>query len=313
MATNTTPVHFGVVLPQFDASFAQAREVALAADESGLDSVWVVDHLISVLNEAESVLEAWTEITAIGAITRRVRLGQMVLCMSFRHPPLLAKMAATLDQVTGGRLILGLGAGWHPGEYAQYGYEYPPMGTRLRQLDEACHVLRRLWTDERATFEGRHFCVRDALCDPKPVQPRLPLMIGGGGEKVMLRVVARHADVWNNLGVYHAEAAHKHAVLVGHCRAIGRDPAEILVTQQTLAAIAMDRTDARRRGEKLLADFGFLDAAPDLALTGTPDDIRDRVERNRALGINGFVMSFGRRTDPEHVRLFAREVAAAYR
>lgn len=313
MATNRLAVHFGVVLPQFNASWSQARELAQAADESGFDSVWVVDHLVSVLNEAESVLEAWTEITAIGAVTQRVRVGQQVLCVSFRHPPLLAKMAATLDHVTGGRLILGLGAGWHPGEYTQYGYPYPPMGTRLRQLDEACHVLRRLWTDERTTFEGRHFQVRDAVSDPKPVQARLPLMIGGGGERIMLRLVARHADVWNNLGVYHGEAAHKHAVLLEHCRAIGRDPAEILITQQTLAAIAMDRTDAARRSQKVLAELGFLDGAPALALLGTPDEIRSRVEQNRALGLSGFLMSFGRGADPEHVRLFAREVVAAYR
>jgi F420-dependent oxidoreductase-like protein len=313
MATNRGAVHFGVVLPQFNASFAQAREVAQAADESGFDSVWVVDHLISVLNEAETVLEAWTEITAIGAITQRVRIGQIVLCVSFRHPPLLAKMAATLDQVTGGRLIVGLGAGWHSGEYEQYGYAYPPIGTRLRQLDEACQILRRLWSEERTTFEGRHFQVRNAQLSPKPAQPRLPIMIGGGGEKVMLRLVAEHADIWNNLGAYHGDAAHKREVLREHCRAIGRDPAEILVTQQTLAAIAMDRTDAARRTEKVVAELGFLDATPELALTGTPEEIRTRVEKNRALGINGFMMSFGRRTDPEHVRLFAREVVSAYR
>ena len=313
MATSQPAVHFGIVVPQFNASWSQAREVAQAADESGFDSVWVVDHLVSVLNEAETVLESWTEITAIGAITRRVRVGQMVLCVSFRHPPLLAKMAATLDHVTGGRLILGLGAGWHPGEYAQYGYPFPPIGTRLRQLDETCHILRRLWTEQRTTFEGRHFQVRDAVCDPKPVQARLPLMIGGGGEKVMLRLVAQHADIWNNLGAYHGEAAHKCAVLREHCRVAGRDPATILTTQQTLAAVALDRTDAARRGAKVVAELGFLDATPALALIGTPDEIRSRVEKNRAFGINGFVMSFGRRTDPEHVRLFAREVISAYR
>jgi F420-dependent oxidoreductase-like protein len=313
MAAQTGAVHFGVALPQFGAGWAQAREVAHAADEAGLDSVWVVDHLIGIPIEQDPVLEAWTEIAAVGALTRRVRIGQLVLCVSFRHPPLLAKMAATLDAVTGGRLILGLGAGWHPGEYAQYGYAMPPIGTRLAQLDEACTILRRLWTEERTTFVGRHYRVEEAVLAPKPVQPRLPLLLGGGGERVMLRLVARHADVWNNLGAYHGEVAHKREVLHAHCRAEGRDPGEILVTQQTLAAIAMDRTDAARRTEKVVAELGFLDGAPDLALTGTPDEIRARVDRHRALGVGGFVMTFGRRTDPEHVRLFAREVAAAYK
>lgn len=313
MATNPGAMHFGVALPQFGAGWAQAREVAQAADEGGLDSVWVVDHLIGIPLEQEPILEAWTELAAIGAVTRRVRLGQLVLCVSFRHPPLLAKMAATLDQLTGGRVIVGLGAGWHPGEYEQYGYPFPPIATRLRQLDETCRILRALWSEERATIEGRHFRVRDAVLAPKPVQARLPLLIGGGGEKVLLRRVARHADIWNNLGAYHAEVGHKREVLHAHCRAIGRDPAEILVTQQTLAAIAKDRTDAARRTERVVSELGFLDATPDMALTGTPDEIRARVERHRALGVGGFVMTFGRRTDPEHVRLFAREVAAAYR
>jgi alkanesulfonate monooxygenase SsuD/methylene tetrahydromethanopterin reductase-like flavin-dependent oxidoreductase (luciferase family) len=125
--------------------------------------------------------------------------------------------------------------------------------------------------------------------------------------------VARHADLWNNLGIYHAEVVHKREVLAAHCRAVGRNPAEILVSQQTLAAIASDHQEAARRTSEILAELSFLEGSPELALTGTPDEIRTRVERNRGLGIGGFIMSFGRRTDPEHVRLFGREVIAAYR
>jgi F420-dependent oxidoreductase-like protein len=306
-------VHFGIVLPQFVASFAQAREVAQAADESGLDSVWVVDHLVGIPVESEPILEAWTELTAVAALTRRVRVGQIVLCVSYRPPALLAKMAATLDVVSEGRLIVGLGAGWHQGEYAQYGYDFTSIGTRLGHLGETLEILRRMWTEERTTFAGRHHTVRDAVCRPKPVQSRLPIMVGGGGERVLLRHVARHADVWNNLGIYHGEVARKREVLATHCRAVGRNPADIMVTQQTLAAIALDRHAAARRTETVLTELAFLEGSPELALTGTPDEIRARVDRNRALGVDGFVMSFGRRTDPEHVRLFGREVAAAYR
>jgi F420-dependent oxidoreductase-like protein len=306
-------IHFGITLPQFDTTWAHAREVALAAEEAGLDSVWCVDHLIGIPDASQPVLEGWTEIAAIAAITRRVRLGHLVLCVSYRSPSLLAKMAATLDVVSQGRMIAGLGAGWYQPEYEQYGYPFPPIGTRLAQLGEALEILRRMWTEERATFEGRHFTVRAAVCEPRPVQRRLPILIGGGGEKVLLRLVARHADIWNNLGAYHDEVARKRDILAGHCRAIGRDPSEIVVSQQTLAAVATDRAEAARKTASLREQLGFLDASTELSLTGTPDEIRARVERNRAFGVSAFIMSFGRRTDPEDVRLFGREIAAAYR
>src|SRR5581483_12374033 len=174
-----------------------------------------------------------------------------VLCVSYRSPALLAKMAASLDVISGGRVIVGLGAGWHEPEYRQYGYDFPPIATRLAQLGETLEILRRMWTEERATFTGRHFRVEGAVCDPKPVQRPLPIMIGGGGERVLLRHVARHADIWNNLGAYHGDVARKRDILAGHCRAIGRNPAEIVVSQQTLAAVATDRAEAARRTERV--------------------------------------------------------------
>jgi alkanesulfonate monooxygenase SsuD/methylene tetrahydromethanopterin reductase-like flavin-dependent oxidoreductase (luciferase family) len=170
-----------------------------------------------------------------------------------------------------------------------------------------------MWTEERTTFAGRHFRVDGAVCNPKPVQPRVPILLGGGGEAVMLRLVARHADVWNNLGVNHADVTHKREVLAAHCRAVGRDVGEIEVSQQCLAAIATDRAQARRRTDDLFQALGFLDASPDLALCGTPDEILARVEANRALGITTFIMSLGRTTTPEDVALFGREVVAACR
>jgi F420-dependent oxidoreductase-like protein len=309
----TTPFRFGVCLPQFTDDWAQAREVAQAAEEAGFDSVWCVDHLVGIPVEPEPILEGWTEITAIAASTHRIRVGHLVLCVNYRPPALLAKMAASLDVISGGRLIVGLGAGWHQGEYAQYGYDFLPIGTRLRQLGETLAILRSMWTEERTTFAGRYFKVQDAVCNPKPAQKRLPILIGGGGEKVLLRHVARHADIWNNLGAFHGEVAHKRQVLAAHCRDIGRNPAEIVVSQQTLAAVAKDRAQAERKTAKLFAELGFLDGSPDLALTGTPDEIRARIEKNRALGVTAFIMSFGRAVDPGDVLLFGREVVAAYR
>ena len=306
-------IHFGVMLPQMGTGWGQVREIAEAAEEAGFDSIWAVDHFVGIPDQSVPVLEAWTELTAVAAVTRRVRLGHLVLCVSYRNPALLAKMAATLDVISGGRFIAGLGAGWHQQEYAEYGYDFPPIGTRLAQLDEALTILRAMWTEDTSSFAGRHFTIRDAVCLPKPAQKRLPILIGGGGEKVMLRIVARHADIWNNLGVFHAEAGRKRDVLAAHCRAVGRDPNEILVTQQVLASISTDRAEAARLAGQIFGELGFLDGSPELALTGTPDEIRARIEKNRALGIAGFVMSFGRVPKPEDIRLFGREVVAAYR
>ena len=235
-------VRFGLCLPQFGATWTQAREVAQAADEGGFDSIWVVDHFVQIPDEAQPVLEAWTEVVAAAAVTRRVRIGQLVLCVSYRPPALLAKMAATLDQVSGGRLIVGLGAGWHQIEYTEYGYPFPPIGTRLAQLGEALEILRRMWSEERTTFDGKHFTVRDAPCNPKPVQRRLPILIGGGGERVTLRIVAQHADIWNGFGDPD-RFAHKCAVLDEWCRRVGRDPAAIERSVAGINAGSLDRLD----------------------------------------------------------------------
>src|SRR6185503_20172464 len=162
-ASMATRVQFGLCLPQFTDDWAQAREVAQAAEEAGFDSVWCVDHLIGIPFEQEPILEGWTEITAVAAATRRIRVGHLVLCVSYRPPALLAKMAASLDVISGGRLIVGLGAGWHQSEYGQYGYDFPSIGTRLGQLGETLEILRRMWTEERTTFAGRHFRVEDVV------------------------------------------------------------------------------------------------------------------------------------------------------
>src|SRR5438445_799688 len=192
-------VKFGLTLPQFGASWSEVKEIASLADEVGWDSVWVADHFLGV--GSDDPLEAWTEMSAVAAITRRVELGFLVLCNSYRPPALLAKMAATLDAVSHGRLILGYGAGWFAQEYEAYGYDFPPIGTRLRQLEEGLQILKRMWTEEQATFHGAHYHVENARCLPRPTRkPHPPILIGGAGEKVLLKLVARYADLWNNLG-----------------------------------------------------------------------------------------------------------------
>ncbi len=306
------PIKFGLTLPQFGASWREAKETALLAEDAGFDSVWVADHFFGV--GSDDPLEAWTEMTAVAAITRRVEIGFLVLCNSIRPPALLAKMAATFDQIADGRLILGYGAGWFIMEYEAYGYDFPPVGTRLAQLEEGLRILKAMWTEDQPTFHGRHYRIENARCQPRPVrQPHPPILIGGAGEKVLLRLVARHADIWNNLGAFHRELPQKLAVLRAHCERIGRDPREIEVSQQTIGAIALSRDEARRQTEAVLGEVGFLTGAPELCPTGTPDEIVARLRQNIEMGATSFVISFGRHAAAESIRLFGREVIPAFR
>jgi len=305
-------IKLGITLPQFGATWAEARDMALLADEAGFDSVWVADHFFGV--GGDDPLEAWTEMSAVAAITRRVEIGFLVLCNSYRPPPLLAKMAATLDRIADGRLILGYGAGWFVMEYEAYGYPFPPVGTRLEQLEEGLQVLKAMWTDDRPTFHGRHYRIDDARCQPGPVRrPHPPILVGGGGEKVLLRLVARYADVWNNLGIAHRELPDKLAVLRRHCERVGRDPDEIEVSQQTIGAIGRSADEARRRTEAVHQEIGFLTGAPELCPTGTPAEIVSRLRQSIEMGATTFIMSFGRHAAAEDVRLFGREVIPAFR
>lgn len=191
--------------------------------------VWAFDHFVPLrADPSEPCLEGWTTLTALGVQTRRVRIGLMVAGNTYRHPAVFAKMAAALDVITDGRLEFGIGAGWHEPEHTMYGIPYPAVGDRIRALGEACHVIRALWTEELATFDGRYYTLRDARCEPKPVQrPHPPITIGGTGERLTLRVVARHADRWNFNGKSPDEFVRLNAVLDEHCAAVGRDPSTI--------------------------------------------------------------------------------------
>jgi F420-dependent oxidoreductase-like protein len=305
-------IKFGVTLPQFGASWSEIRDIALRVDESRFDSVWVADHFFGV--GADDPFEAWTEMTAVAAVTGRVEIGFLVLCNSYRPPALLAKMATTFDQISSGRLILGYGAGWFEQEYEAYGYDYPSVRTRLEQLEEGLEILKKMWTEDSPTFHGVHYHIENARCLPKPARkPHPPILIGGGGEKVLLKLVARYADIWNNLGMSHGEVGKKLEVLRAHCEKIGRDPSEIEVSQQTIGAIALSKAEAERRTSEVQQEVGFLTGAPHLCPFGTPDEIVARLRKSIDMGITSFVISFGRHTGAEAIELFSREVIPAFR
>jgi F420-dependent oxidoreductase-like protein len=196
-------------------------------DRLGFDSVWTWDHFVPLDGDPKGpMFEAWELLAAWGALTTRVRLGTLVTGNTYRHPPVLAKMVATLDHITSGRAMLGLGAAWHEGEHAMYGLRFPTTAGRLARMDEAARVLRLLLDEPVASFTGKHYVLRDAVAEPKPVQERLPLLIGGGGEQKTLRTVAKYADYWHGHGTPEV-IAHKLGVLAAHCADVGRDVREI--------------------------------------------------------------------------------------
>jgi F420-dependent oxidoreductase-like protein len=308
------PVRFGVCLPQIGVPWSQVLDVARACDRLGYDSVWAIDHFYGVPQASTPIFEGWTEIAALAGVTSRVRLGHLVLCVSYRPPSLLAKMAATLDHASNGRFILGMGAGWHAIEYQAYGIPFPPIGSRLKQLDECLAIVKKMWGAEPATFFGEHFHVEDAFCSPRPVQqPHPPILVGGTGERVLLRIVAEHANVWNNLGVAHAQLPSKLAALRRHCDAIKRDVDEIEISQQTIAAIGESEAAARSATDAIRAELPFLSGGDDLIITGTPAECIERVERTVKLGATTLIMSFGRKPEIAALELFAERVIPAFR
>jgi F420-dependent oxidoreductase-like protein len=229
MATNTA-LSFGVkTAPQY-LTYQEMLRVWKETDANpAFEHAWLFDHFMPVtMDPAGPVLEGWTLLAALAAQMQRVRVGVMVTSNTFRHPALLAKEAVTVDHISNGRLDFGIGAGWHEMEHNAYGIPLYTPGERLRRLGEACEVILKLWTEPVASFDGTYYQLHDAHFEPKPVQqPHPPIIIGGGGEKVTLRIVAKYADIWNFDGSDVEVYRHKNTILDDYCRALGRDPATL--------------------------------------------------------------------------------------
>ena len=223
------PVRIGLKLSNQNTNAAELRAIWQVADQSGFDHLWNFDHFAAIMTDPEiDVFEGWTLLGAMAEATSRVRIGCMVTGNTYRHPAVLAKMAVTVDHLSGGRLELGIGAAWAENEHEMLGIEFGTAGRRVEWLDEACQIMKQLFAQERTTFEGSHYTLRDAISNPKPVQkPHPPFWIGGRGERKTLRVIAQHADVWNAPGGEPDEVARLAGVLDAHCADVGRDPAEI--------------------------------------------------------------------------------------
>jgi alkanesulfonate monooxygenase SsuD/methylene tetrahydromethanopterin reductase-like flavin-dependent oxidoreductase (luciferase family) len=308
-------VRFGVTLPQIKRTWAEARAAAVEFDQLGFHSVWVCDHLYGVPLPTLPILEAWTELAAVAAITTRVELGTLVTPPFFRNPAVLAKQVATVDQIAGGRTIVGLGAGWFATEFEAYGCPFPAaVADRLRALEESAAVMKRMWAENGVTFAGRHVHVQDVTCEPKPVR-RPPLLIGGGGERLLMGIAVRHADIWNNLATFQPLLGEKVQALRRRCAELERDFDTIEISQQCVVVIAESEAAARADLEKAQRIYGgHMGAAlEEHGIWGTPEMVVEKIERHRKLGCTLFVIEFFGRDPRVPARLFAERVMPAFR
>ncbi|MGZ6968305.1 MAG: TIGR03560 family F420-dependent LLM class oxidoreductase [Acidimicrobiia bacterium] len=292
---------FGVHTGLQNTSINELQSLWLRIEDLGFDWISIWDHFYAADGTGNPhCLEAVASHAALAATTSRVRCGSLVYSVGYRHPAVLANAAATLDQLSGGRITLGLGGGWLADEYQAYGIEFPPVGVRLRQVEEAIQCVRGLLTEDVTSFDGEYFTLTEARCEPKPVQERLPLWIGGGGEKVTMRTAARHADGWNVPFISPEDYARKVGVLEQHCEAAERDPAE--VTRSVNVGVAFTE-DALKAQFDNIADY----VRPGV-LTGSVDEMIDRVGQYRDAGAEWLILAMRAPFDVEGLDRFAAEV-----
>jgi alkanesulfonate monooxygenase SsuD/methylene tetrahydromethanopterin reductase-like flavin-dependent oxidoreductase (luciferase family) len=306
-------VKLGLLLWNQDCSWPEVVAAAQRADRLGYDSVWMWDHLYSIAGDGidpyRPILEGWTSISALAALTEHIRLGLLVGANAFRNPGLVAKMAVTLDHISNGRAIVGLGAGWFELEHTAHGIPFgASVGERLEWLDQSVTIIRGLLDGESVTLRSAHYDVVDARHAPRPVQAHLPILVGGNGLKKTLRTVATHADLWNTMGAVE-DVAHRDAVLREHCLAVGREQAAIERTLELKPIIRDDPAEARRVWADCLARAGTVPEAIRNTWLGSPADIAARFQPYRALGFDTMIVELPAPYDAETIERLATEVA----
>jgi len=310
-------VRIGLCLPQewqndhIDPAeaYETMTRIAQEAEALGFDSIWLFEHFHSSrapYPKERMLFECWISTAALARDTRRIRIGQLVTCNSFRNPALLAKMASTVDVLSHGRLDLGLGAGWYEAEYLSYGYPFPDTPTRLRQLREALQILKIMWTEDEATFEGKHYQLRGAINQPKGVQkPHIPILIGGKGEQVTLKLVAHYGDACNFTHPSPEEMTHKFALLRRYCEDIGRDSQEVRRTIFVNGCIGETDAKVTEKAAKLPKKF-TLDHLRTRGLLGTPTIVRQRLQEMERLGVQEVIISLPDVIDSATLQLLAQ-------
>jgi len=312
-------MRFGIFTSMGNQTWSGVLDLWKHLEATGWDIACVTDHFMPNTKEREgAMLEAMSTLSALSAVIPRMKVGTIVLGNTYRHPAVVAKAAAQIDLISGGRLLLGLGAGWQQNEHEAYGIPFYTMKERLERLDEACQVIKSLWTQPRSAFSGKYYQLSDAPLEPKPVQkPNPELMIGGGGEKVTLKIVAKHADHWNVWGGP-GVLARKGAILDEHCQAVGRDPKTIKRSVNMALWITDKKSDIDQLADTIMKRMGRHAAdAADTCLAGTPDQIRETLGQLKAAGCETvFIPTIPFRPLPDlrkDLDRFIKEIAPAWR
>jgi F420-dependent oxidoreductase-like protein len=280
------------------------------AESYGFDSFWVMDHFHQIPNVGEvqePMLEGWTTQSVVAGFTSKIRLGTLVTGMVYRYPSVLAKVGATLDVLSKGRLIMGVGAAWNVDEATAYGIPFPPVKERMQRLEEGVQIIRKMWTEEKATFSGKFYQLRNAYCNPKPIQkPHPPIMIGGSGERRTLKIVAKYADACNLFGSVET-VKKKLEVLRGHCRSVGRDYDSIVKSKLGHVLIEKDKDNVTEAIRNMPED-----RRREYVIYGTPEEVRRQVEAFRDADIEYLIVNLEPDRELQALELFANEVVKKF-
>ena len=282
-------------------SYNGVKKIALEAEKSGFDGLFICDHLMGRNEETfkQQCLDPWVTLGSLAQVTKKIGLGTLVTAVGFRYPSLLAKMAATVDHVSGGRLTLTVGAGWHEPEYKAYGIPFPPIGTRMEQLRETIQIIRAMWTKDSASFDGKNFRINEAYCYPRPMSPKI--WVGGGGEQILLRIVADLADGWNAVGLNLDEYAHKLEVLRSYCEKTGRKLSTLERSYYGSCLIGRNEGEFResfnkhygqyRKAEESMESFvqRMRSTRP---LIGTADEVKEKMVALKEFGVSYLILYF---------------------
>lgn len=293
-------------------SYGELLQVWQRADALGYDSAWLFDHFMPIFSDPTGpCFEGWTLLTALAVQTQKLHAGLLVTSMIYRNPAVLAKIGATLDVVTGGRMEMGVGAGWFEQEARAYGMEFLSASERLKQLDEGVQVIKSLWVNEISNFQGQYYQLNEARCEPKPAQlPNPPIWIGGQGEKVTLRIVAQHADGWDMDMAPLDEYRRKLDALVGHCAKFGRAPESVRKMIHFPGIISNDEKSLRPRVEAMARSWNTdIENLRQRVLIGTPEQAAEQLAQFVELGVEHFVLSVAPPYDMRMIELFVEEVA----
>lgn len=295
--------------------FLFSKSVALKAESLGYNAAYVYDHFVPYLenNRSGPFFEAYTLLSAIASVTSKLRIGQVVTCNSYRHPSLLAKITSSLDAISNGRLEFGIGAGWFEYEYNSYGYKFDDALSRIEQLDESLSIIKKMWLNEKSSFSGKHYSIKNAICNPKPIQdPHPPVMVGGAGNKLM-QVVAKHATRYNHPFGTPEILEEKINLLKLKCKLIKRDYKEIENSVLLRVLVGKDTDEIKqiisglKKKNESVTDFIF--RSKDSIALGTPDEVVEYLQRYLKIGINYFIVNFvGLSKSLEMLSVFSKKV-----